>query len=248
MSLLDRIRPRRANAESETVPQAADETGIGSIEGERRESVVQGPPSLQSRLTNLLALGLMGGLGLGLLGWYYAHSWDRRAKAQVAAQSSAQDKAKGDVILRLLGRVDPPVPEKPSSDSALENILGEAPVEPPTADIQRPWVQPASESVYPPRPATAGQRQRRRRSCSSNGNSQALRFRRAGSRLRVARAARSLKGLRRLLLRAIWTVSCDRASRKPLARKCCRRADSYCPKAHSSIARLRPRSIAVCRG
>ncbi len=130
MKWLDRFRRKEVGE-----PEA-------TVAGERGESVVQRPASLQSRLSNYLALGLMGALGLGLLGWYYAHSLDDRRSARVAAQSSAQEKAKGEVPIRPLGRIDPPAPE---------GWLGETPDEPPLPESPPAWpqatVEPASWAV-----------------------------------------------------------------------------------------------------
>src|SRR5882757_11048945 len=102
MSVFDRFRRGGAGPE-------ANEADMESVEGERGVSAVQRPPSLQSRLSNFLAMGLMGTLGVGLLGWYYVHNLGARSTARQAAQSSAKERARGDVNLRPLGRVDPPV-------------------------------------------------------------------------------------------------------------------------------------------
>lgn len=109
------------------------------IPGERGASAVQRPPSLQSRVSNLLAMGLMGALALGLLGWYYVHTLGNRTSARAAAQSSAEDKARGEMAVRPLGRVDPP------QNGAMERLLGEEPEEPPPADIPAAWLQPATD-------------------------------------------------------------------------------------------------------
>lgn len=109
-------------------------------------SAVQRPPSLQARLSNLLALALMASLALGLLGWYYVNSIERRASARTAAQSSAQEKAKGEMALRPLGRVDPPPPAAVQSSSTLETLLGEAPEEPPP-EIPEAWLRPAEDPM-----------------------------------------------------------------------------------------------------
>jgi type IV secretion system protein VirB10 len=121
MSLFDRFR--RAD------PSAQPTEGeVERVQGERGESAVQRPPSLQSRLSNFLALSLMGTLGLGLLGWYYAHNLGAHSSQRQSAQSSAQEKAKGDINLRPLGRVDPPVNAPPGTP--LQEILGGRPPEP----------------------------------------------------------------------------------------------------------------------
>lgn len=151
MSWLDRFRPRGPRArEPSATAQAADAASSAAedgreaqVAGERGESAVQRPPSLQSRVTNVLAAGLMSALALGLLGWYYVHSLGSRANARVAAQSSAQEKAKGEMALRPLGRVDPPPAQTPS---ALETLLGEPPEEPPPPDVPEAWLRPAQDA------------------------------------------------------------------------------------------------------
>jgi type IV secretion system protein VirB10 len=93
-------------------------------------------------VSNFLALGLMGTLALGFLGWYYMHSLGTRTSARVAAQSAAQQKAKGEMTLRPLGRVDPPPTQ---STSALESLLGEAPEELPPPNTPEAWLRPAQD-------------------------------------------------------------------------------------------------------
>ena len=141
MSLLDRFRQPPAEPPPEST---AAETGI---EGERAASAVQRPPSLQSRLSNLLAFGLMAAIGLGLLGWYYGKVMTSRTAARTAAESSAKSKAEGEINLRPLGRVDPP--------SVVQNVLGEAPEEPPPEDIPEAWLRPAEDPPAARSPAYA---------------------------------------------------------------------------------------------
>ena len=113
-----------------------DDSELPSIEGERATSAVQRPPSLQTRLSNLLAFGLMATIGLGLLVWYYANvvGGDR---PRGPATSSAAESAGAEITLRPLGRVEPPAP------SPLENFLGAPPEEPP------PEALPAAEDPRP---------------------------------------------------------------------------------------------------
>ncbi len=136
MSLLDRLRGQRV--ESVVAESESGESDI--VEGERGVSAAQRPLSLQSRLTNLLALGLMGAIAAGMLGWYYLHWIHGRTAAQASAQSTAQDKAKGEINLRPLGRVDPPSP--------IANLLGESPQEPPpeNPDVS---LRPSSKGFAP---------------------------------------------------------------------------------------------------
>jgi type IV secretion system protein VirB10 len=66
-----------------------------------------------------------------------------RSSAKASAQSSAKEKVKGEMVLRPLGRVDPP----PPSRAALEGLLGEAPEEPPPPDIPEAWLRPAVDGA-----------------------------------------------------------------------------------------------------
>jgi type IV secretion system protein VirB10 len=139
MSLLDRFRQRPAEPPPDSV------AGEAGVEGERAASAVQRPPSLQSRVSNLLAFGLMAAIGLGLLGWYYGKVVTSRTAARTAAESSAKSKAEGEINLRPLGRVDPP--------ALVQNVLGDAPEEPPPEDIPEAWLRPAED---PPATRTPG--------------------------------------------------------------------------------------------
>ena len=131
MSLLDRFRQPRA----EPPPDSA--AGEAGVEGERAASAVQRPASLQSRVSNLLAFGLMAAIGLGLLGWYYGKVMTSRTASRTAAESSAKSKAEGEINLRPLGRVDPP--------ALAQSVLGDAPEEPPPEDIPEAWLRPAED-------------------------------------------------------------------------------------------------------
>ncbi|MBZ0123033.1 MAG: hypothetical protein K8F31_04035, partial [Roseovarius sp.] len=139
MSLLDRFR----QAPAEPPPDSA--AGEAGVEGERAASAVQRPPSLQSRVSNLLAFGLMAAIGLGLLGWYYGKVMTSRTASRTAAESSAKSKAEGEINLRPLGRVDPP--------ALAQSVLGDAPEEPPPEDIPEAWLRPAED---PPATRTPG--------------------------------------------------------------------------------------------
>lgn len=135
MSVLDPLRQRNPgvgrNSARENDPaldaELTSEVEEDVVVGERGAGAVQRPPSLQARVSNFLALGLMAALGLGLLAWYYTHSLQSRESAREAAQSSAAEKAKGEMIVRPLGRIDPPVVMPVGS---LETLLGKAPPTP----------------------------------------------------------------------------------------------------------------------
>jgi type IV secretion system protein VirB10 len=90
-----------------------------SVRGERGSATVAHAPSVQSRISNLLAIGLMSILGLGMLTWYYANALTRQSHARESAKISSMKRAQsGDVPLPSLGRIDPPAAEKPPRDLA----------------------------------------------------------------------------------------------------------------------------------
>ena len=89
-----------------------------SVRGERGGETLAQAPSVQSRISNLLAIGLMSLLGLGMLTWYYASAMTRQSHARENARASANKRAQsGDMPLPSLGRIDQPVMEKPPPDS-----------------------------------------------------------------------------------------------------------------------------------
>lgn len=110
---------------------AAEDAGAHGVEGERGIASVNQSRSLQSRVSNLLAMGLMAVLGLGLLSWYYAQAYSHRHKAQDEARASTQSKAQGDMPLPALGRVDPPTFVRTTADNGVaDRILGGRPALP----------------------------------------------------------------------------------------------------------------------
>lgn len=150
MSVFDWFR--RGADDPSPSSQAADGE-VEPVEGERGVSAAHRPPSLQTRLSNFLALALMGALGVGLLGWYYAHNLGAHWSARQAAQSSAKEKAKGDVNLRPLGRVDPPVNVSAPQAYQLQEILGARPDEPQPYGAPWPPSAGAQSNATPPGPA-----------------------------------------------------------------------------------------------
>jgi hypothetical protein len=78
------------------------------IPGERGPASVDRARSLQSHVSNLLAAGLMTALGVGALGWYYAHVFREQAQAAVRALQAVRAKAAGSAPLPLLGAFQRP--------------------------------------------------------------------------------------------------------------------------------------------
>lgn len=79
------------------------------VAGERASTLVNRAASVQSRLSSVLAIGLMSALGLGALTWYYANNMTRQSRAAKSVQSAAASRAQGDTALPSLGRIDAPL-------------------------------------------------------------------------------------------------------------------------------------------
>jgi type IV secretion system protein VirB10 len=88
----------------------AADTNPEEVAGERATTPVTRSVSVQSRLSNLLAVSLMSVLGLGTLVWYYANNASRQARIRSTIQSAAANHAAGDSVLPRLGRIDAPLP------------------------------------------------------------------------------------------------------------------------------------------
>jgi type IV secretion system protein VirB10 len=108
------------------------ECGQGAVRGERDATAVSRAASVQSRLSSILALGLMSVLGVGMLTWYYANAVTRQNRARQGAQALAANRAQGEMPLPSLGRIDPPPPlDLPSSPTPLRPMtLPEIPLDP----------------------------------------------------------------------------------------------------------------------
>src|ERR1700690_2683939 len=121
-----------------------------TVAGER-DTLVSDKPSVQSRVSNVLAIGLMSLLGLGLLTWYYANAMTRSSRARESAQSLSNKKASGDLPLPSIGRIDPP---KPMAGEALSSAAlgGQSGVLPATSLAEIP-LEPSPATGTPGAPA-----------------------------------------------------------------------------------------------
>jgi type IV secretion system protein VirB10 len=125
---------------------ADDEKHLSTVAGERGVASISGTRSLQARLSNVLAVGLMSVLALGFLAWYYTQTFARQSRAQAASESKSKQQAKGEMALPPLGRVDPPV---------VEQVLGPPP-ESPLASLFAASQLPRNEPAPYALPATYG--------------------------------------------------------------------------------------------
>jgi type IV secretion system protein VirB10 len=101
------------------------------VRGERTTAIVDAARSAQSRVSSLLAAGLMITLGLAALSWYYAHALTRTSRVRQAAQSAAATRAQSEMALPSLGRIEPPPVIAPPA--ALTQEVQTRPIEPPLA-------------------------------------------------------------------------------------------------------------------
>lgn len=97
----------------QTHSEATSETDVGgsassAVSGERGIASVNRVRSVQSRVSSLLAIGLMASLGIGLLTWYYSQALTRGSREQRAARQTTERKAQGEMPLPPLGPIERP--------------------------------------------------------------------------------------------------------------------------------------------
>jgi type IV secretion system protein VirB10 len=141
-TLIDQDRPEFGAGSAP--PESPNE--FETLAGERGTSALHRARSLQSRASQVLALSLMGALAVGLLGWYYFHTFAARGTAHLTAQSASRNQAAGDAPLPSLGPIT--LREVP-----VEKILGPAPEEPPISHEPSPILAGTPSPIgVPPQP------------------------------------------------------------------------------------------------
>ena len=75
------------------------------VEGERGIGSINRVRSVQSRVTQMLAIGLFGLIGLGLLSWYYTRAFSASDREGGAAKKATQTKAQAEMALPPLGAI-----------------------------------------------------------------------------------------------------------------------------------------------
>ena len=124
-------------AESTEADRVASALPPDCIPGERGQASVHRAPSLQSRVSNLLAAGLMTALGVGVLSWYYAHVFREQKQAALTARQAVQVKAAESAPLPPLGPFQRPIvgPQEPHpAQSLAAQLLGPPPALPATGN------------------------------------------------------------------------------------------------------------------
>lgn len=109
--------PRDAASEEPDSPRAR------VVPGERAAFIASGTRSWQSKMTSLLAAGLMISVGAGMLAWYYAEALSRPAAAGIPAHSPVPEVAGEGMTVPAFGPVAAPrmatiAPSVPSAPSA----------------------------------------------------------------------------------------------------------------------------------
>lgn len=124
--------------ESGTGPTRTRGDEYHTVAGERSTAAVHRVRSLESRLSNLMALGLMCALGFALLAWYYSAALRRPARAAQSAKAAAANQAQTEMPLPPLGSIPiegppivvgprpnrPPLPAVSPQDTPLEELPG----------------------------------------------------------------------------------------------------------------------------
>lgn len=93
---------------------------VAAVRGERPRFIARGARSLQSRMTTLLAAGLMTSVGAGMLAWYYTEALSRPVSARTPAQTSLPEAAGEGIILPTFAVIAPP--RAPESLAAAESV------------------------------------------------------------------------------------------------------------------------------
>lgn len=81
---------------------AAESATEDSVRGERGRPFVSTTRSLQSRVSSIMACGLMIILGAGMLTWYYTNALSRQSRAKHNAQTAVSHRAQGEMPLPAL--------------------------------------------------------------------------------------------------------------------------------------------------
>ena len=132
--------------------ESSESTTSEEIAGERGPASVHRVRSLQSRVSNLLAAGLMTALGVGVLTWYYSHVFREQKLAAVTARRAAQVKAGTSAPLPPLGPFQRPRVGSQNAEPAhslAAQLLGPPPALPAAgtstdrADADAAWRQAA---------------------------------------------------------------------------------------------------------
>ena len=139
-----------ADSASNGARSGSSDSGADSsdtVSGERGASVVAGARSLQSRMSSLLAAGLMTSVGAAMLAWYYAEALSHPASVHGGLHSALPPAPGGEMMLPPFGTLTPPGRNRPDP----------MPPAGPTATAL-PASQPAAAALAAALPASARSR------------------------------------------------------------------------------------------
>lgn len=98
----------KSDRSSDVGSRAAAESAAGdSVRGERGRPFVSATRSLQSRVSSIMACGLMIILGAGMLTWYYTNALSRQSSAKRNAETATSHRAQGEMPLPALDGFKP---------------------------------------------------------------------------------------------------------------------------------------------
>jgi type IV secretion system protein VirB10 len=141
--------------------QSPPSQAAGTVQGERGLPSVRQALSLQSKVSNMLAMGLMLAMGAAVLTVYYLHAAQRQAQAHQKAQATSSNRAQAEMALPALGTIVPPASAAPrgGAPSALAAMTPPALPEP-TQQLNGGAGLPmgATQSYGPPRPSSLERR------------------------------------------------------------------------------------------
>jgi type IV secretion system protein VirB10 len=127
-----------------------------TVRGERNTAAVSRASSMQSRIGSVLAIALMGSLGLGLLAWYYASAMTRQSRVRESAQALSASRAQGEMSLPGLGRIEPPsrtsAPDASLATPATASLLV-PPGAPTLSEVPLEASPPSASGAPPPKSA-----------------------------------------------------------------------------------------------
>lgn len=211
-------------------PPESDE----AVRGERDATAISGAPSLQSRVSSVLAVGLMSVLGLGMLTWYYANAMTRQSKARQAIQATSTQHAQADMPLPGLGRIDPPAPPAPPAVDRPRMPAQESPaLAVPLREIPLAPSPTGNAAEAPAAPKTPAQLTLERQLSGAVFSSQGTPTPPSGESPTARPPASSP---------AIWLRCCAPLRLRWCERKYCRRSDYCCPRGHFWTARWKRQS------
>jgi type IV secretion system protein VirB10 len=100
---------------------SAEVVDSAHVQGERGPPVVSQAPSMQSLVSNGLAMGLMLTVGAILLAWYYLHVAGRQSQVRRTVQSAIRNRTETEMALPALGPIAAPQLVAASSVAAVED-------------------------------------------------------------------------------------------------------------------------------